>query len=274
MRIDSHQHFWYFHPGREGWITDDMAAIRKDFLPEHLEPVLRKNNIDGCIAVQANGSEAESQFLLALAADNPYIKGVVGWVDLTAENAGERLAHYAAFPLFKGIRHPLQSENIDFIGSLGFQRGIAELGQFDLSYDLLVLEHQLPASLALVKQFPQQRFVLDHMAKPSISKGVSAQWSEHIMKLGQCPNLYCKVSGFLTETEGFQWNDRDFDPFLETVYRAFGADRLMFGSDWPVCLAAGTYEDSLRILSQFFSKRDEIVLDKIMGRNAIEFYVL
>lgn len=185
MRIDSHQHFWYYHPQRESWITDDMSGIRRNVLPEDLEPVLKTNEMDGCIAVQANESEDESQFLLDLAAHNSFIKGVVGWVDLTADNSEEKLAHFAENPLFKGIRHALQAESIEFITSKDFKKGIAKLEKFNLSYDLLVLEHQLPATIKLVKQFPHQRFVLDHMAKPQISEGISPQWVKDITELGQ-----------------------------------------------------------------------------------------
>lgn len=274
MRIDSHQHFWYYHPEREGWIDDSMAVIRKDFLPQDLKPVLEKNNIEGCVAVEANDSEEESEFLLELAAKNPFIKGVVGWIDLSAENCEERLSYFAENTFFKGIRHTLQAETESFILSENFQNGISQLGKFNLSYDLLVYEHQLAAAIKLVKKFPNQRFVLDHMAKPQISIGPSEQWVSNIRELAGCGNVYCKLSGLVTETTGFNWNFEDFIPFLKVVADAFGQDKLMFGSDWPVCLAAGKYEDTFKIVKDFFSNHGEIVLEKIMGKNAIEFYKL
>lgn len=274
MRIDSHQHFWNYDPERESWIPDTMAVIRKDFLPIDLKPVLEKNNIDGCVVVQADESEEESQFLLELAAKNAFIKGVVGWVDLCAENSEERLSYYAENPLFKGIRYILQAKKDEFILSPQFQKGIAQLEKFNLSYDLLVLERQLPTAIALVKKFPKQRFVLDHLAKPQISNGVSAEWENNIRKLGSCANVYCKLSGLLTETDDFKWKPEDFTPFLEIVFQAFGEDRLLFGSDWPVCLSAGKYEDALSIIEHYFATKSELALEKIMGQNAINFYRL
>ena len=272
MKIDSHQHFWSYNPQRESWITDDMGSIRRDFFPEDLKLILSQNRFDGCIAVEADDSEEESQFLLDLASHNSFIKGVVGWVDLTADNCEERLAYFSKHPLFKGVRHTLQKENSDFMLNSAFKRGISLLNEFDLSYDLLVLEHQLSAAIELVKEFPAQRFVLDHMGKPQISKGLSNEWIENMQQLGRCKNVYCKVSGFLTETECFQWNYNEFYPFFEVVAEAFGEDRLIFGSDWPVCLAAGKYKDTTTIVESFCKNRSEIDLEKVMGKNAVTFY--
>jgi L-fuconolactonase len=270
MRIDSHQHFWYYNPQRESWITDEMSNIRKDFLPEDLGPVLERNNIDGCIAVQANESEEESQFLLDLASQNSFVKGVVGWVDLAADNCEERLAYFSKNPLFKGIRHTLQNED----SHTNFKRGISCLRKFDFSCELLVREHQLPEVIALVKEYPAQRFLLDHMGKPQISQGLSNKWIENIQQLGACNNVSCKVSGFLSETESFEWDVNDFMPFFDAMAGAFGENRIMFGSDWPVCLAAGTYEDTVKIVERFFVNRGNSVLDKVMSTNAVIFYNL
>lgn len=272
MRIDSHQHFWSYNPQRESWITDDMREIRRDFFPEDLEPLLLRNRFDGCIAVEANDSEEETEFLLNLGAKIPFIKGVVGWVDLTADNCEERMAYFSESPLFKGIRHTLQKEKPDFMLNSAFRKGISLLKEFNLSYDLLVLEHQLPEAIELVKAFPAQRFVLDHMGKPQISRGLSNQWTNNIQELGRCKNVFCKVSGFLTETENFQWDSNDFSPFLKTVADAFGEDRLMFGSDWPVCLSAGNYGDTTSIVESFYKSKSEIDLEKLMGKNAVTFY--
>ncbi len=272
MRIDSHQHFWAYDPQRESWINDNMKDIRRDFFPDDLKPDLLKNSFDGCIAVEANDSEEETQFLLDLASQNSFIKGVVGWVDLTGANCEERLAYFSKNPLFKGIRHILQKEDSDFILNTEFKKGISHLRKFDLSYDLLVLENQLPQVIELVKKYPSQRFVLDHMGKPQISLGLSQNWVENIQQLGACDNVYCKVSGFLTETIDFKWDANDFMPFLETVAGAFGENRLMFGSDWPVSLVAGTYEDTVQIVENFFAKRGNSVLEKVMGKNTVKFY--
>lgn len=274
MRIDSHQHFWHYNPQRENWITDDMASIRKDFLPADLKPVLKSNGMDGCVAVQANNSEEETEFLLDLASQYPFIKGVVGWVDLRAENVEERLSYFARNPLLKGIRHTLQGESLAFITSKEFERGISKLSKYDLSYDLLVVEHQLKASIELVNQFQDQKFVLDHMAKPSISEGVSSQWARDIQELADSGNVYCKLSGMVTETTDFKWNISDFFPFLEVVVNSFGTDKLLYGSDWPVCLTASKYGDTLQILHAYFSSKGQKLPESIMGASAREFYNL
>ena len=176
MKIDAHQHFWQFDPVRDAWIDETMSVIRRDFLPEDLQPLLSENEIDGCIAVQADQSETETEFLLALAANKEYIKGVVGWVDLREENVEERLAHYAKNTLFKGVRHIAQGEADDFLLRADVQRGIGFLEQYDLTYDILVFAHQLPAAIELVKAFPKQKFVLDHLAKPQYSQALDKDW--------------------------------------------------------------------------------------------------
>ncbi len=274
MRIDSHQHFWAYDPHRESWINDDMKIIRRDFFPEDLKPLLSRNEFNGCIAVEAHDSEKETQFLLDIAAKNYFIKGVVGWLDLTSDKCEERLAYFSRNPLFKGVRHTLQKEDLGFMLKEDFKRGISLLKKYNLTYDLLVLEHQLPETIELVKKFPAQRFVLDHMAKPQISTGLSQVWVQNIQQLAACKNVYCKMSGFLTETKDFEWESNDFIPFLNTVTAAFGENRLMFGSDWPVCLIAGNYEDTVQIVERFFLKRGISVQEKVMGKNAMKFYNL
>lgn len=272
MRIDSHQHFWYYDPVREGWISDQMKKIRKDFLPKDLEPVLKQHHIDACVLVQANDSEAETNRLLEFAHQTHFVKAVVGWVDLTRPSVEQRLGFYTQNPVFKGVRHALQAESTEFILSEPFAHGLSELTKLNLTYDLLVLGHQLKATAELVRRNPDQAFVLDHMAKPSISKGVSSTWEEGIRTLARHRNVQCKVSGFLVETEGLQWEPDDFVPFLEVVWDAFGEDRLMYGSDWPVCLGAGSYGDTLQIVEAFFKKKGSAVLEKVMGKNAQDFY--
>ena len=185
IKIDAHQHFWVFDPVRDAWIDDTMKVIQRDFLPQDLAPLLVENNIDGCIAVQADQSEKETEFLLDLAANHSIVKGVVGWVDLVAENVSDRLAHFAKDPLFKGVRHIAQGEVDDFLLRPNVQNGISKLAEFGLTYDILVFQHQLPAAIALVKQFPNQRFVLDHLAKPQIFKGLDLEWKKNIRALAK-----------------------------------------------------------------------------------------
>lgn len=203
--IDAHQHFWIFDPIRDAWIDESMEVIRRDFLPADLEPILKENGIDGSVVVQADQSEYETNFLLDLAAENSFIKGVVGWVDLQAENIVERLTHFSLNPWFKGVRHIAQGEADDFLMRANVQRGISCLSKFNLTYDILVFQHQLPAAIDLVRQFPEQHFVLDHMAKPKFSKGLNLEWKTNIQTLAKHPNVFCKLSGMVTETDNFQW---------------------------------------------------------------------
>ncbi len=274
MKIDAHQHFWQFDPVRDAWIDDTMSVIRKDFLPKDLQPLLSENNIDGCVAVQADQSETETEFLLALAAKNDFIKGVVAWVDLRKENVEERLAHYAKNPLFKGVRHIAQGEADDFLLRKDVQRGIGFLGQFGLTYDILVFARQLPAAIELVKAFPKQKFVLDHLAKPQISKGLDREWQTNVAALAEYPNVFCKLSGMVTETDDFKWKKSDFTPYLDVIFKSFGTDRVMYGSDWPVCLLAADYAAQLNILQEYIANFSESEQSKIMGRNATSFYNL
>lgn len=273
-KIDAHQHFWQFDPVRDAWIDDTMQVIRRDFLPKDLQPILASNGIDGCIAVQADQSETETAFLLNLAAENDGIKGVVGWVDLLAENLKERLAYFSKNPLFKGVRHIAQGEAADFLTRKEVQQGIGQLEQFGLTYDILVYAHQLPAAIDLVRQFPNQAFVLDHIAKPKISAGLSEDWKANIKKLASLPNAHCKLSGMVTETVDFQWKQPDFRPFLEVILAEFGMNRVLYGSDWPVCLLAAKYAKQLAIVEDYIATFSAYEQAKIMGGNAIDFYNL
>lgn len=252
-----------------------MYEIRKDFLPSDLKLVLREKGVDGTVAIEASHSEKETEFLLNLATEFPFIKGVVGWVDLCAENVEQRLTHFADNPLFRGVRHTVYDESGEFLTDPSFQKGISELKKIGLTYDLLIFENQLPGAIELVKKFPEQPFVLDHMAKPHISpEGPSDEWMQNIKELAGYANVYCKLSGLVTETPGFQWEKPHFVPFLEVVTEAFGEDRLMYGSDWPVCLSAASYEDTLSIVKNFYAASGEEVTQKIFGGNAVKFYNL
>lgn len=271
-RIDSHQHFWQYDPVRYSWIDDNsMAVIQRDFLPQDLAPLLLKNHIYGCIAVQADQSEGETEFLLKLADKHEFIKGVVGWVDLTAENVEERLELYSQNSMFRGVRSVVFDKNGEFMRDPNFQNGISCLKKFGLTYDILAFDYQLPGAVELVRKFPEQAFVLDHMGKPQISKGVSEKWRQNIRKLAECENVSCKISGLVTETNNFQYKVEDFHPFLNEVLTAFGEDRLMFGSDWPVCLIAASYSEVLKIAEDFFTAAS-CNTENIFGKNAARFY--
>lgn len=274
MRIDAHQHFWNYDPVRDAWIDESMQVIRKDFLPQHLAPILKVNQIDGCVAVQADQSETETEFLLACADKNPFIKGVVGWVDLRNNSIEDRLAHYAKNRLFKGVRHIVQVEANDFMLGEAFQHGISKLAQFNLTYDILVFPPQLKPAIALVNTYPNQKFVVDHIAKPYIKDGKIDKWKVDMIELAKAPNVYCKVSGMVTEADFQNWKKGDFTPYLDVVFEAFGTNRILYGSDWPVCLLAAKYQQQLNIVQDYLEDFSEEEKAKIMGENAIHFYSL
>ena len=274
MKIDAHQHFWSYNPVRDSWIDASMEVIRKDFLPKDLKPILEANAIDGCIVVEANPSEAETNFLLDLAHKNPFIKGVVGWEDLCSDDVEERLKHFSENKIFKGVRYLLQVENEDFVLREDFQHGISKLSQLNLAYDVLIFPKHLANVIKLVEKFPNQQFVIDHIAKPQISKGLDPGWVKDIKKLGTFKNVACKISGMVTETENFNFEPKDFTPFLDTMVAAFGTDRLLFGSDWPVCLLASEYKSVLQIIENYFIDFSEEEQRQIMGGNAIKMYNL
>jgi len=289
MIIDAHQHFWRYQPARDTWIGDNMAVLKRDYLPADLLPELRANGIDGTIAVQADQSEEETLFLLEQSARNPFVAGVVGWVDLCAPNTGDRLHHFSQFPKLRGFRHVAQSEPDDrFLVRDDFVRGVSMLGEFDLTYDILIYARQLPAAVELVERLPNQAFVLDHVAKPNMAKptitngqGKSREfdnWATGIRALAHNPRVFCKLSGLITEADWRGWRADDFKPYLDIVFDAFGTDRLMFGSDWPVCLLAGAYAQVKGLIEDYIcgfttSEREGISRD-IFGNNAARFYGL
>ena len=274
MIIDAHQHLWKYNPVRDSWIQDSMKVIRKDFLPKDLKPILDANGVAGCIAVQADQSEEETEFLLKCAQENPFLKGVVGWVDLMAGNIEERLANYSRNEYFKGVRHIVQAEKDDFLLNKDFQNGVGKLSQYGLSYDLLIYPRQFPATLEMVEKFPNQIFVLDHIAKPSVSEKLDAEWVKNILLLSKHENVFCKISGMVTETKNFEWVKSDFTPYLASVVSAFGTDRLLYGSDWPVCLLAGDYNEVLGIIADYFQNFSALEKAKIFALNAIKAYNL
>lgn len=274
MIIDSHQHFWIFDPVRDSWINDDMKVIQGDFLPKDLEPVLKANKVDGCVAVQADQSLAETNFLLGLANAHDFVKGVVGWVDFRSPTLYEQLEKFSFYEKMKGFRHIVQAEPVDFLRDENFIRGVRQLSAFDFTYDILVYPTQLEAALYFVEQLPEVKMVIDHIAKPYIKDGLITPWSNDMKKLAAHPNVYCKVSGMVTEANWATHQPADFKPYLDVVFEAFGPDRILYGSDWPVCLVAASYEKMKAIVDQYidgFSKEDQA---KIMGANAVDFYNL
>jgi len=275
MKIDSHQHFWKFDPIRDAWITESMTVLRRDFGPDDLKPCLDQHGFDGCVAVQADQSEDETNFLLGLADEHAFVKGVVGWVDFRASNLPERLAHYAAFPKLKGFRHVVQSEADDlFLLRTEFLAGMRALAGYKFTYDLLIYPNQLGVAREFTARFPTQKFVLDHLAKPLIRQGVVDRWKPDIQALSKHENVYCKVSGLVTEADPEHWHRDDFRPYLDAIVEAFGVDRLLFGSDWPVCLLAAEYTEVVGLVEDYFSGFSKTEKAKIWGGNAAKFYNL
>lgn len=274
MRIDAHQHFWHFDPVRDSWITEEMSVIRKDFLPRDLEPLLAREDIQGTVAVQADQSEDETRFLLELSEQHPFIMGVVGWVDLLASNLRERLEHFSEFERFKGVRHIAQAESDHFLARGDVVQRIGMLAEFGLTFDILVYQHQLPAALSLVRRLPDQPFVLDHMAKPLIGEGIVEPWATHMKELASHGNVWCKVSGMVTEAKWAGWSPQDLGPYLDVVFEAFGPHRLMFGSDWPVCLLAAEYGDVMASVQAYARGLSESEQEGVFGGNAVGFYGL
>lgn len=277
MIIDSHQHFWIYDAERDAWINDEMTRIRQNFLPEDLLPVYAANGVTGCVAVQADQSDTETLFLLALAEKySSFVKGVVGWVDLRANDLYDRLDYYSQYELLKGFRHVAQGEPDDFLARPEVIKGIRQLSVFDYTYDILIYPTQLKAALQLVREVPQVKFVVDHIAKPYIKDKKINTWSNYMRQLAASPHVHCKVSGMVTEADWKNWKTEDFFPYLDVVFEAFGVERLMFGADWPVCLVAAEYEQVLGIVQEYmkrvgFSENDQV---KVLGLNATRFYRL
>jgi len=273
MRIDAHQHFWIFDPVRDSWITDDMAVIQRDFLPVHLKPILQENHIDGCIAVQADQSETQNSFLLELASENDFIKGVVGWVDLRAKNIEERLDYYSQFENMKGFRHVLQGEeDRALMLKPDFMNGIGKLKKHGFTYDILIFPDQLQYVPEFVNAFPDQKFVIDHIAKPDIKNRKVADWAKEMRTIAELDNVWCKVSGMVTEADWKNWKTDDFEPYLDVVFEAFGVEKVMFGSDWPVCQVAATYTAMADIVTQYTSTLSLSEQSVFWGENAVNFY--
>jgi L-fuconolactonase len=275
MRLDAHHHFWRYNPTEFDWIDDDMAAIRRDFLPADLAAEIRDSGIDGVVSVQARQCLAETTWLLELASRHVFIRGVVGWVPLIAPDVRTALERCAANPKLRAVRHILQGEpDPDYMLRPDFNRGISVLPEFDLTYDILILERQLPQTLSFVDRHPQQRFVLDHIAKPRIRDGQLSPWRENLRELARRPNVWCKISGVVTEADYTIWTPASIRPYLDAALAAFGASRVMFGSDWPVCRVACDYRRWVQLVQAFVAPLSATEQAAIFGGNAVDAYHL
>jgi L-fuconolactonase len=272
MIIDAHQHFWEYDPVRYAWIDDSMQAIRKDFMPEDLKPIFDEQNIDGCVAVQADQSEEETLFLLNLAEQHLFVKAVVGWVDLRATNIEERLDHFSGYKNLAGFRHIQQAEEPDKMLEPNFLRGIGALQNHGFTYDILIYPRHLDAALELVRQFPEQKFVVDHMAKPNIKEGEFDSWAQKFGDLAGMDNVWCKVSGLITEADRDTWSPEELRPYLDFTFEKFGTKRLLYGSDWPVCLLAGSYKQVYELIEDYLAAFSDDEKRDVLGKNALGFY--
>ena len=273
MQIDSHQHFWRYNPAHQVWMTDQMEVLRRDCLPDELQPLLETIGFSGTIAVQARQMVEETEWLLKLSDQHDFIRGVVGWVDLRSSKLPRQLTQYAIHPKLRGVRHVVHDEpDDDFMLLPEFRRGIAQLGAFNLTYDLLLFPRHLPVAAKLVAEFPEQPFVLDHIAKPAICQGRISPWREDLQALAAFKNVYCKLSGMVTEAAWKQWRPDDFYPYLDTIVAAFGTDRVMIGSDWPVCTLSGSYAAVMEIVIDYVRQFSAEVRDGILGGNCARFY--
>jgi L-fuconolactonase len=275
MRIDAHQHFWRYDVREYEWIDDSMAALWRDLLPADLKPELESNGFQGCVTVQARQTLEETRWLLELAEQNPFILGVVGWVDLRSPRLRFELESLVGHPKLVGVRHIVQSEpDEQFLLQSDFLRGIAALEEFNLAYDILIYTRHLPVAAEFVARFPRQRFVLDHLAKPPIKSGAIDDWARGIRELAALPNVYCKVSGLVTEADWQAWKPEDLSPYLDVAFECFGPSRLMIGSDWPVCTVAGSYSRVMDVVKAYLRKFSTKERDGVLGGNAASFWRL
>lgn len=273
MVIDAHVHFWKYNKQRDTWM-DAMKILQQDYLPEHLEPTLRRNGVDGVVAVQASQEEVETRFLAELAKTHPVIKGVVGWLDLQADNIEERLEHFTQYESIRGYRHVVQAEPDDFLLRPHFQRGVRALKAYNYTYDVLIYHSQLKPAITFVGQFPDQKLIIDHCAKPDIRHKQIDDWARGMKEIAQQPQVYCKLSGLFTEAAWKTWSAAEFYPYLDVVFEAFGTDRLVFGSDWPVMLVSGIYVQWKSLLEKYMENYTPEEKEKVFGLNAQAFYGL
>jgi len=275
MIIDAHLHLWRFNEADYGWMGDSMKDLRRDYLPSDLQNELEKAGVSGTVVVQARQILEETRWLLEQADANPFIKGVVGWVDLRSADLEKQLDEFAAHPKLVGVRHVVHDEaDDDFLLRPAFVKGIEQLKSHNLTYDLLLFPKHLTRAIELASMFPDQTFVLDHISKPQIKSGIMQPWKEKIEALAAFPNVWCKISGMVTEADLNLWKYEDMLPYMKVVYEAFGTDRIMLGSDWPVCRLAGDYEVVMGIPMLYFRSLSEEEKANIFYRNAVDCYQL
>jgi L-fuconolactonase len=273
LRIDAHQHFWIYDPQQHTWMSGPFQPLAIDYLPKDLRPLLDEMGFDGTIVVQAAQSERETTWLCELAAADDWIRGVVGWVDLRDQALEERLAHLA-HPKLCGVRHILHDEPADdFMLQDAFRRGIGQLADHQLTYDLLIRPQHLSQALQLVREFPRQPFIIDHIAKPLIQDQVVSGWDKGMRQLAAEPNVTCKLSGMVTEANWQGWKPDDFPPYLERVLEMFGPERLMIGSDWPVCTLAGGYERTMSLVVDYLTKLSVTEQESVLGGTCSRVYL-
>ena len=275
MTVDAHHHFWRYDPSEYGWITDEMAGLRRDFLPRHLRAETERAGIDGVVSVQARQSVEETRALLAMAGEHPFILGVVGWAPLADRGVAGVLEELAECPRLKACRHVLQDEpDDDYMLGARFNEGVRALTAAGLAYDILIFERHLPQTLAFVDRHPDQVFVLDHVGKPRIRDGSFDDWNRRLRDLARRPNVYCKLSGMVTEADWRRWTEAELLPYLDAALEAFGPRRLMFGSDWPVCLAAVDYGRWFALVSGYAARLADSERSRVLGGTAVEAYGL
>jgi L-fuconolactonase len=273
MKIDTHQHFWKYNDRDYVWMSAAMGKLRRDHLPADLLPLIKTAGIAGTIAVQARQTLEESAWLLQLAEENTFIRGVVGWVDLCSDRVAEQLEQFCRHPKFCGVRHVVHDEPDDeFMLRKGFLRGLRQLETFGLTYDLLLFPRHLRIACEVVSRFPNQLFVLDHIAKPPVQTGAMEPWAHDLKQLAAFPNVFCKISGLVTETRWDSWTAQDFEPYIDVVLNAFGANRLMLGSDWPVCTLAADYKSVIELETGYINRLSDDEQNAILGGNSIKFY--
>ncbi len=274
MHIDTHHHMWAFDPVEYDWINDSMSVLKKDFQLKELEQILSANGFSGSIVVQARQSMEETLWLSTIAQSTDLIKGVVGWIDLKSETLATQLDQLANHTKIVGFRHVIQGETDPaFMQNPDFIRGLTLLADRGYRYDLLIFDYQLPAAAAMLAQVPNLHVVIDHIAKPQIKTGEQlAQWQQGMAELAKNPTCYCKLSGMVTEADWNSWTAYDFQPYLDTVFNLFGNDRLMFGSDWPVCLVAAQYSTVKQLVVDYIERHQPNAIDNIFGLNARRFY--
>ena len=274
MNIDAHHHLWKYSAAEYGWITPEMGVIRRDFLPQDLEPLMHHFDIGGTVVVQARQHLEETAWLLDLAEKHPLLRGVVGWVPLTdGANVKRSLERFAGNRKLRGVRHVVHDEpDPRFILRPDFNQGVAELAGLGLRYDILIFERHLPAAIEFVDRHPQQTFILDHVAKPRIKDRILSPWDRNIKELAKRQNVYCKLSGMVTEADPRRWTPEGLQPYIDVVLAAFGPRRLMFGSDWPVMLLAGDYARWYRTVTVAIAKLSKAEQERILGGTAAEAY--